>query len=248
MQRLLPQPTIETSVAEALGELRPWEAPPAERPRVLTNFVHSLDGQIAIDGSSRSLGSNFDTAMLVGLRGRVDAVMIGAGTMRAERYGRVIPDPAKRESREQLGLDGDPLMIIVSGRLDLPWDAELFTDGSGEVLIFTTSAKDPPETTTAVSVIRHETKIDLSAAMRHLRGELGIRALLCEGGPHLHGDLIEQGLADEIFVTHSPLLVGGNGPSFVGDLPPGERPLEIAWLLHEPSTGELFARYRPAES
>jgi riboflavin-specific deaminase-like protein len=248
VQRLLPQPTTETSVAKALDELRPWEDPPASRPRVLTNFVRSLDGRIAIDGSSRSLGSDVDTAMLVGLRGRVDAVMIGAGTMRAERYGRVIPDPAKRESREQLGLAGDPLMVIVSGRLDLPWDAELFTDGSGEVLVVTTSTEEPPETQTPVSLLRHETKVDLNAVMRHLREELGIRALLCEGGPHLHGDLIEQGLADEIFVTHSPLLIGGEGPSLVGDLPPGERPLEIAWLLHEPSTGELFARYQPSES
>ena len=74
----------------------------------------------------------------------------------------------------------------------------------------------------------------------------GVRAVLCEGGPHLHGDLIEDGLVDEMFVTHSPRLVGGQGPSLVGGLLPNERPLEIAWLLHEPSTGELFARYQPA--
>ena len=64
--------------------------------------------------------------MLVGLRTRVDAVMIGAGTMRAERYGRVVGDPAKRQRREREGLPHDPLVVIVSGGLDLPWDAPLF--------------------------------------------------------------------------------------------------------------------------
>ena len=139
MQRLVPQPTQETSVDEALSGLRLWEEPPADRPRLLTNFIQTLDGRIAVEGSSRTLGSEFDTAMLVGLRLRVDAVMIGAGTLRAERYGRVVPDPAKREQRETLGLSPDPLMVLISGRLQLPWDAGLFTCGSGEVLIFTTS-------------------------------------------------------------------------------------------------------------
>ena len=87
--------------------------------------------------------------MLVGLRTRVDAVMIGAGTMRAERYGRVVGDPAKREQRERDGLAPDPLMVIVSGRLDLPWDAPLFTEGYGQVLIATVArAPDPPATKT----------------------------------------------------------------------------------------------------
>ena len=75
-----------------------------ERPYVITNFALTLDGHATISGRSGPIGSATDTAMLVGLRTRVDAVMIGAGTMRAERYGRVIGDPAKRERREAEGL------------------------------------------------------------------------------------------------------------------------------------------------
>ena len=150
--------------------------------------------------------------MLVGLRTPVDAVMIGAGTMRAERYGRVVGDPAKRERRERDGLAADPLMCLVSGRLDLPWDAPLFTEGHGRVLIFTASEADPPETATAVEVVRHDDAVDLAAALRHLRAEHGVRALLCEGGPRLHAQLIEAGLVDELFVTHAPKLAGGDGP------------------------------------
>ena len=69
--------------------------------------------------------------MLQRLRTRVDAVMIGAGTMRAERYGRMVSDPELRAYRERTGLAHDPLAVIVSNRLELPWDAPLFTDGGG---------------------------------------------------------------------------------------------------------------------
>jgi riboflavin biosynthesis pyrimidine reductase len=60
----------------------------------------------------------------------------------------------------------------------------------------------------------------------------------------LHGQLIEAGLVDELFVTHAPKLGGGVGPGLVSELAEAERPLELAWLLAEESTGELFGRYR----
>ena len=88
--------------------------------------------------------------MLAWLRTRFDAVMIGAGTMRAERYGRPVPSQEKRERRERIGLPHDPLMVIVSGSLDLPWDAPLFTEGDGRVLIFTASEEEPPRTETSL--------------------------------------------------------------------------------------------------
>ena len=132
-ERLLPE-RGETTVADAGRGARPRRAgAPDERPYLITNFALTVDGHATIAGRSGPIGTRTDTAMLVGLRTRVDAVMIGAGTMRAERYGRVIGDPAKRERREREGLPADPLMVIVSGRLDLPWDAALFTEGGGRV-------------------------------------------------------------------------------------------------------------------
>ena len=195
MRRLLPDPA-ETTVADQVGEPRPRRARRGDdRPYVLTNFALTLDGHATISGRSGAIGSDTDTAMLVGLRTRVDAVMIGAGTMRAERYGRVVGDPAKRERRERDGLAPDPLMVIVSGRLDLPWDAPLFTEGFGRVLIATSSdAEIRPTTETRVEVLRQPDGVDLGGAAHHLRTERGVRALLCEGGPRLHGQLIEAGL------------------------------------------------------
>jgi riboflavin biosynthesis pyrimidine reductase len=240
MKRLVPSPGA-TSVAEQLETYRPWEDPPAGRPRVALNFAATLDGRAAIEGRSGQIGSDTDTEMLVGLRQRFDAVMIGAGTMRAERYGRIIGDPAKRARRKELGLPGDPLMVIVGG-LDLPWDAPLFTDGGGEVLLITAAKEgEPPATATRVEVVREPGgRVDAAVALRRLREERGVRALLCEGGPHLHSQLQAAGIADELFLTIAPKLVG-TGPEILEGALPEVAELELAWLLQEGS--ELFARY-----
>lgn len=243
MRRLLPEPG-ETTVAELLDGYRPWEQPPADRPLLAINFVATADGQATIAGRSGPIGSSADTEMLQRLRTRFDAVMIGAGTMRAERYGRIVSDPELRARRERIGLAEDPLAVIVSGRLDLPWDASLFTDGNGRVLIFTASETEPPETATAVSVVRHEDGVDLAAALRYLRQEHGVRALLSEGGPTLHAQLQALGLADELFLTIAPKLAGGVGPGILEGVLPEIAELELAWLLEDDS--ELFARYRRA--
>ncbi len=241
IRRLLPD-VAETTIADQAATLDLVSMAHAERPYLVTNFALTLDGSATIAGRSGQIGSAADTAMLVALRTRADAVMIGAGTMRAESYGRVIADPAKRERREREGLWPDPLMVIVSGRLDLPWDAPLFTEGHGRVLIFTASDTDPPGTETPVDVVRHADAVDLPRALAHLRTEEGVRGLLCEGGPRLHAQLIDAGLVDELFVTHAPKLVGGTGPGIVVGLGEAQRPLELAWLLADES-GELFARY-----
>jgi riboflavin biosynthesis pyrimidine reductase len=243
VRRLLPDPG-PTTVEEQLGSYEPWLEAHDDRPFVGMNFVATVDGRATISGVSGPIGSDTDTAMLAGLRTRFDALMIGAGTMRAERYGRPASRQETRERRERIGLPPDPLMVIVSGSLELPWDAPLFGEGGGPVLIFTNSDAEPPETATSVSVVRHEGAVDLAAALAHLREERSVRALLSEGGPRLHAEMQALGLVDDLFLTTSPKLSGGAAPRIVeGELPEVE-PLELGWLLEE--DGELFARYRRA--
>jgi riboflavin-specific deaminase-like protein len=240
VRRLTPDPG-PTTIEQQLDLYRPWEEPPAERPHVAVNFAATVDGRATIAGVSGPIGSETDTAMLVGLRTRVDAVMIGAGTMRAERYGRPVSSQERRERRERIGLPHDPLMVIVSGRLDLPWDAPLFTEGRGRVLIFTASEAEPPETATTVRIVRHEGRVNLVAALLHLRDERGVRALLCEGGPRLHAQLQAAGLVDDLFLTIAPKITGGDAPRIIEGELPDVAPLSLSWLLEE--DGELFARY-----
>jgi riboflavin biosynthesis pyrimidine reductase len=241
MRRLLPDPG-PVEVREQLETYRPWEDPPDGRPNVAVNFATTVDGRATIGGVSGPIGSATDTEMLVGLRTRFDAVMIGAGTMRAERYGRIVADEEERERREQRGLPQDPLMVIVSGRLDLPWDAPLFTAGGGRVLIFTASEAEPPDTATPLEIVRHERFVNIVDALAHLRREHDVRALLCEGGPGLHNQLQGAGFVDDLFLTIAPKLAGGDAPRILeGDLP-GVPELDLAWLLEQGS--ELFVRYK----
>src|SRR3954465_466282 len=240
VRRLLPD-EAETTVAEQLGglDLKPLALP--ERPYLILNFVTTLDGRAAINGRSGPIGSDAATEMLQRLRTRVDAVMIGAGTMRAERYGRIVSDPALRAYRERTLLTHDPLAVIVSNRLELPWDAGLFTNGGGRVVVFTASDQEPPETATPVTVVRHPEGVELDRALEWLRNERGIHSVLCEGGPTLHGRLREGGLADELFLTIAPKIAGGEGPRILEGALPDVDQVELAWLLE--SDGELFARY-----
>jgi riboflavin-specific deaminase-like protein len=241
LRRLLPDEG-ETTVAEQLGDLELNELAHPDRPYLVLNFATTLDGRATISGRSGPIGSATDTEMLQRLRTRVDAVMIGAGTMRTERYGRIVSDPELRAYRERTGLAPDPLGVIVSNRLELPWDAGLFTDGGGRVVIFTASEQEPPETATPVTVLRHAEGVDLDRALAWLLEERGIRSVLCEGGPTLHGRLREGGLADELFLTIAPKIAGGEGPRILEGALPDVDQVELAWLLE--SENELFARYR----
>jgi riboflavin-specific deaminase-like protein len=241
VRRLLPD-AAETTVAEQLQglDLKPLAHP--KRPYLILNFATTLDGRAAISGKSGAIGSDTDTEMLQRLRTRVDAVMIGAGTMRAERYGRIVSDPDLRAYRERTGLTHDPLGVIVSNRMELPWDAGLFTDGGGRVVIFTASDQEPPETATPVTVVRHPDGVELDRALEWLLTERGIKSVLCEGGPTLHGRLREGGLADELFLTIAPKIAGGEGPRVLEGALPDVDQVELAWLLE--SDSELFTRYR----
>lgn len=198
---------------------------------------------MTIDGRAGAIGSHTDMEVLHLLRTQVDAVMIGAGTMRAECYGRLVPDPELRGLRERAeGLAHDPLAVIVTRSLDLPWSCGLFTGGWGRVLIATASDEQIPELPTSTRVMRFTDSVDLGELLGVLRSERGVRALLCEGGPHTHGQLVKRDLLDELFVTVAPKLAGGVGPGLLEGAAEDPRELEPAWLLEE--QGELYCRFR----
>jgi riboflavin biosynthesis pyrimidine reductase len=106
VRRLTPDPG-PTTVEQQLDAYRPWEQAGDDRPFLAMNFVATLDGRATIEGRSGPIGSEADTEMLVGLRDRFEAVMIGAGTMRAERYSGL--------SKRLVVVESGP-----EGRADLP--------------------------------------------------------------------------------------------------------------------------------
>jgi riboflavin-specific deaminase-like protein len=241
LRRLLPDAGRLTA-DDAVAALRPWETAPAQRPHMAVNMVHTGDGRASVHGRTGPISSLADRQLFHALRTRVDAVMVGAGTLRIERYGRMVPDAARREQRAAAGLEPDPLAVVVSGSLDLPADLPLLQDPSSRVVIVTSAQHALDGVRAQVTYLR-SASVDLPAALARLRSEHGVRAILCEGGPHLNASLLAEGLIDELFLTTVPVLAGAAGALSIMDGAPLQAPvaLTLRWMLE--CEGELFARY-----
>ena len=252
LRRLLPDGPA-SSVERFVEELELSEAGDAvgrSRPYLLLNMIATVDGRATLGGRSGPLGERADKELLYGLRTAVDAVMAGAGTVRAERYGQLIRDDAHRRIRREHGLPEEPLACIVSGRLALDSKIPLLAEANARVVILTPSSASLPQDCRAkIDYVRptHEGLLDLPAAMGELRERFGVSTLLCEGGPHLNAQLLTHGLVDELFLTVSPKLAGGDAMSETLRIVSGaelEPPLnlELAGALEHDSY--LFLRYR----
>lgn len=242
LRRLLPREEHVTA-DEIAAELHPWELATPQRPHMAVNMVHTTDGRAAIDGRTAPISSVADRQLFHALRTRVDAIMVGAGTLRIERYGRLVRDEARREQRRVAGLQPDPLAIVVSGSLDLPADLPLLQDPDSRVVIVTRSERSIAGVRADVQYLRHPDGVDLAAALACLRQDNRVRAILCEGGPHLNASLVAQGLIDELFLTTYPQIAGGAGALSIMDDAPLAGPRALSLLSLCEHAGELFARY-----
>jgi len=257
LRRLLPsgdpataQEIVASFGLDALAASGPPGVGGRERPYVVLNMISTVDGRASLGGRSGALGNRADRELFHGLRTAVDAVMAGAGTVRAERYGRIIPDESRRRLRRERGLSDEPLACIVSGRLSLEADIPLLADPAAKVAIVTSSTASLQGVAAQVDYIRAERdgRLDLPAALAELRERFAVRTLLCEGGPHLGAQLLGAGLLDELFLSLSPLLAGDD-LSAGGDalrilagaaLSP---PVELELLSVLQSESHLFLRY-----
>ena len=181
------------------------------RPYVILNMISTVDGRASIAGRSAAIGDRADRVLFHALRASVDGVIAGAGTVRVERYGRIIASAAGRALRLQRGLSEEPLACIVSGALELSAEIPLLADPAARVAILTPSAASVTGAAAQIDYIRAERngKLDLPRALAELSGQFGVRTLLCEGGPHLNAELLQAGLVDELFLSFAPKLAGG---------------------------------------
>jgi len=236
LQRLTPAAT-PASVEQLVEGFGLWQRPsePLQRPRVLLNMLSTADGRATLAGRSGTISGPADRALFHALRAPVDGILVGAGTIRTERYGRVIPDSAVRELRRERGLAEEPLACIVSGRLALDEEIPLLREPAARVVVLTTSAASLAPTGASVEYVRAGAgQLDLAAALAELSTRFSVQTLLCEGGPHLARELLAAGLVDELFLSLSPLLAGGE--------PAGGEALRIlaGAELEPPATLELL--------
>jgi riboflavin-specific deaminase-like protein len=214
---------------------------PADRPFVYVNMITTVDGRAAVNGRSAGLGDEADLQSLLDLRTSADAVLIGTGTLRAEGYDRLVRSEERRAQRVAAGLAEDPVAVLVSRRFDIPWEAGLFAAAEQPVLIYTGVEAAVPDVAAPVEVVRLVDPAP-AAALADLRTR-GVRALLCEGGPTLHGALHAAALVDELFLTVAPLLTGDEDePSIIAG---GRLPVPVGLTLRSvrQEGSELLLRY-----
>ncbi|MGI8579614.1 MAG: RibD family protein [Solirubrobacteraceae bacterium] len=244
-RRFLPAEGTVTA-AEAVRDVVPDGAGAEDRPYVVLNMVATADGRAAVSGQTSQIGNRADRELFHQLRTRTDAVMAGAGTVRAERYRRLVRDPELRAQRERDGLRPDPLAVIVSGRLDLPSeDVPLLGEPEQTVAILTSSERVVEGALASIDYLRSAGEtLDFASLLSELGERHGIRSILCEGGPTLNGALLAEGLVDELFLSLAPKIAGGPDPLTIveGSELPDPADMELTWLLE--SGGHLFLRYR----
>jgi riboflavin biosynthesis pyrimidine reductase len=189
-------------------------------------MVSSLDGSVVVDGSSGGLGNPNDLDVLLTLRALADVVVVGAGTVHGEGYG----PPSQAGLRVGVATN--------SGNVDL--GSALFTSGAGFLLAPESAAVDD----TRVEVLRAGgDRLDIAAAVRRI-GEVvpGVRSVQAEGGPTLNAALAEADLIDQLALTISPRLVGGDGPRLLSHAPQLDARFELAHLLVD-DDGFVFGRW-----
>lgn len=241
MRQLLPEATEVDPVDVHARAARPR---PADRPWVMLNMVTSTDGAIEVHGTSGGLSSPDDRTAFMALRAVADVIMVGGQTARAENYGQPRPSVERRAERRARGQSEVPRLAVVSGSLELDPNARLFTEPGERPLLYT--GESTPESARARLAGRAEVvtagagPVDLPAVFADL-GRRGYDLVLVEGGPHLNGQLIAADLIDELNLTLSPLLVGGDSPRLAAGPLPSLRPLTLAHLWE--AEGSLLTRY-----
>ena len=216
MRRLFPEPAGDVSV-EAL-----YADPPRHRlgarPWVGVCMIASLDGSTVVAGTSGGLSNPNDVAVLATLRKAADAIIVGAATVRTEGYG-----PPKKPG-QRIGI------VTSTGRVDPT--TELFRSGAAFLIMPEDGPPAPAGPDGPIEVVRSgRGRVDLPSALGRLDDVIGSSTFIqAEGGPLLNGSLLDADCVDELNLTVSPVLAGGDGPRVTAGATTTIAAFEIAHL------------------
>jgi riboflavin biosynthesis pyrimidine reductase len=225
-RRLLPDPAAGLDAAQVASAAFGGDgaAVGTPRPFVALNMIATADGRATIAGRTAPIANRADYELFHALRERAGAVLVGAGTVRAEGYGPM-----------------DQVAVVASRTLDLPVDRGLLAAPGNRVVVLTPSPdRELPPCAAQVAYVR---EADLATALRRVRAEHDIAAMVCEGGPHLNGTLLPGGLVDELHLVIGAKLAGGPHPLTILEGPELDPPLALELLSVHESGGYLFVRY-----
>ncbi|MFF0184525.1 dihydrofolate reductase family protein [Streptomyces sp. NPDC005244] len=219
------------------------------RPHVLLSAAVSLDGFLDDTGPERLLLSgpaDFDRVDEV--RASCDAILVGAGTLRADNPRLLVNSAERRAARVADGRPAYPLKVTVSGSGDLDPKAQFWHTG-GEKAVYSTDegarrAAGLLRGLPGVDIVPTGPELDWRVLLEHLHDVRGVRRLMVEGGGRVHTQLVREGLADELQLAVAPLFVGQpDAPRLFG---PGAYPPGRMWLVETRPVGDVvLIRYVP---
>jgi riboflavin biosynthesis pyrimidine reductase len=239
----------------------------AERPTIIGNFVTTLDGVVSLNVPGKSGGgpisgeNRYDRLTMGLLRAVADAVIVGAGTLRAvsrHRWTAAYAAPAFADAyqslRKNLGKADTPLNVIVTAHGDIDFDLPVFQSGGVSVLLVTTEVgarrigKQDLPPSTQLAVAAGADRLGAQAILEEVRRVCPAEVILVEGGPSLMSDFLAEGCLDDLFLTLSPQIAGRNGsverPGLVaGRLFAPEHPLWGTLVGIRRNADHLFLRY-----
>jgi riboflavin biosynthesis pyrimidine reductase len=228
VRQLFPDPADDVDPAQVYADRPRVEG----RPAVRLNMISSVDGATTINGVSGGLGGAGDKRVFAVLRSLADVVLVAAGTVRAEHYG-----PS-----------ATPIAVVTrSAHLD--WQSPFFTEAKARPIVLTADEALPENLAHAREVADVVVIGTGAVEMSHALDELakrGYRHVLAEGGPSLNGQLAHEGLLDELCLTFSPKLAGGDATKRILDGLALAEPLDLSLGSVLEEDGFLFLRYRPA--
>ena len=211
---------------------------------VRANMVSTVDGSaVAADGVTAAISHPVDKAVFGVLRALADVVLVGAGTVRAERYGPVRPHPVLAARRAAQGRSPAPVLAVVTRSGRLPADTGLFEPGAGTLVVAPATADLDGLRRVAGAgnvVVAGADDVDPVAATAEL-ARRGLPRVLLEGGPTLLGRVVTAGRLDELCLTLSPMLTAGDGPRIAVGAAASAR-LRVAHLME--GDGLLLGRWQ----
>jgi 2,5-diamino-6-(ribosylamino)-4(3H)-pyrimidinone 5'-phosphate reductase len=219
------------------------------RPFVYVNMATTVDGKITSAGREYPrFTSRFDRETMDRLRAEADALMVGAGTVRADDPSLHVRSASMREYRRKLGRPEALTRILVSRSLNLDLSSRFFGDDGAERIVATVE-QAPADRLAAVEQVASvwqvgKERVDLPRLLELLeRG--GVGRLLVEGGAELNWTLLADDLIDELYVTIAPCLLGGReAPTLLeGTGLPMARQRRLKLLDVQREGDELYTRW-----
>ncbi|MDQ0797769.1 riboflavin-specific deaminase-like protein [Streptomyces sp. B1I3] len=225
------------------------------RPYVLLSAAVSIDGHLDTrPGEDRLLLSNReDFERVDSVRASVDAILVGAGTLRADNPRLLVNSAERRASRVASGEPEYPLKVTITrtGDLDPGWK---FWHHGGDKLVLAVGHEATAKVRANLGDLANVQSVPAEAvwpaALDILGDEYAVRRLMVEGGGTVHTQLLEAALADELQLVIAPLLVGQ--PDAVRMLGPASYPGGPAARLRLLETRQIgdvvLLRYAPKDT